>query len=87
MKAIQEAIEKEVARTQDAMRTISKQGRRCRETQFQLDEDQKSLVRLQDLISKLQDKLKVQKAQFEESVSLVFFSCDCSLKNFNDYII
>jgi peptidoglycan hydrolase CwlO-like protein len=39
-----------------------------RELQFQVDEDKKNFERLQDLVDKLQQKIKAQKRQIEEAV-------------------
>ncbi len=39
------------------------------DVQLQVDEDKKNFERLQDLVDKLQNKLKVQKKQIDEAVS------------------
>ena len=56
------------AETQKGMR---KQDRRLKELAFQADEDRKSQERMQDMIDKLQNKIKTYKRQVEEAVSLV----------------
>lgn len=45
---------------QDASKNVTKHERRCRELSFQVDEDKQNFARLQDLIDKLQQKLKAQ---------------------------
>ena len=56
------------AETQKGMR---KQDRRLKELAFQADEDRKSQERMQDMIDKLQNKIKTYKRQVEEAVSLI----------------
>jgi len=48
---------------------MRKADRRLKELAFQADEDRKNQERLQDLIDKLQNKIKVYKRQVEEAVS------------------
>ncbi|KAI1711889.1 myosin head (motor domain) domain-containing protein [Ditylenchus destructor] len=60
----------EQRRCQDAQKNLSKHERRVRELQFQVDEDKKNFERLQDLVDKLQGKLKTQKKQLEEAEEL-----------------
>jgi len=60
-------LDGEQRRYQDANKTVAKHDRRCRELLFQIDEDKKNFERLQDLVEKLQGKIKVQKRQMEEA--------------------
>jgi len=60
-------LDAEQRRYQDANKTVAKHDRRCRELLFQIDEDKKNFERLQDLVEKLQGKIKVQKRQLEEA--------------------
>merc|ERR1712224_830263 len=46
---------------------LRKQDRRLKELAFQADEDRKSQERLQDMIDKLQQKIKTYKRQVEEA--------------------
>merc|ERR1712224_587524 len=46
---------------------MRKQDRRLKELAFQADEDRKSQERLQDMIDKLQNKIKTYKRQVEEA--------------------
>ena len=43
--------------------------RECREQQFQVEEQKKGCAKMQELIEKLQSKIKVHKKQIEEAVS------------------
>jgi len=42
--------------------------RECREQQFQVEEQKKGCAKMQELIEKLQSKIKVHKKQIEEAV-------------------
>lgn len=48
---------------------MRKNERRLKEIAFQADEDKKNQERLQDLVDKLQSKIKTYKRQVEEAVS------------------
>ena len=49
------------------MKEVRKNDRRLKELAFQAEEDKKSQARLQELVDKLQNKLKVYKRQIEEA--------------------
>jgi uncharacterized coiled-coil protein SlyX len=49
---------------------MRKADRRLKELAFQVDEDRKNQDRLQDLIDKLQNKIRVYKRQADEAVSI-----------------
>ena len=49
------------------MKEVRKNDRRLKELAFQTEEDRKNQARLQDLVEKLQNKLKVYKRQVEEA--------------------
>lgn len=49
---------------------MRKQDRRLKELAFQADEDRKAQERLQDMIDKLQNKIKTYKRQVEEAVRM-----------------
>ena len=51
------------------MKNMRKADRRLKELAFQSDEDRKNQERLQDLIDKLQGKIKTFKRQVEDAVS------------------
>ena len=51
---------------------MRKQDRRLKELAFQADEDRKAQERLQDMVDKLQNKIKTYKRQVEEAVSGLF---------------
>ena len=52
---------------QETLKEVRKNDRRLKELAFQTEEDRKNQARLQDLIEKLQNKLKVYKRQVEEA--------------------
>jgi myosin heavy chain 6/7 len=52
---------------QETIKEVRKNDRRLKELAFQAEEDRKNQARLQDLIEKLQNKLKVYKRQAEEA--------------------
>ena len=52
---------------QETLKEVRKNDRRLKELAFQAEEDRKNQARLQDLIEKLQNKLKVYKRQVEEA--------------------
>merc|ERR1711913_69039 len=55
------------ARTAENMKGYQKTERRCKELQFQIDEDKKNQDRMAELASKLQQKIKTYKKQIEEA--------------------
>jgi myosin heavy chain 6/7 len=70
IRALESECDSEQRRSAEANKNMSKQDRRLRELQFQVDEDKKNFERLQDLVDKLQNKLKTQKKQLEEAEEL-----------------
>jgi hypothetical protein len=52
---------------QETLKEVRKNDRRLKELAFQTEEDRKNQLRLQDLVDKLQNKLKVFKRQAEEA--------------------
>ena len=52
---------------QETIKEVRKNDRRLKELAFQTEEDRKNQARLQDLVEKLQNKLKVYKRQVEEA--------------------
>lgn len=61
----------EQRRHAETQKNARKADRRLKELAFQVEEDRKNQERLQDLIDKLQAKLKTYKRQAEEAVSVV----------------
>uniref|UniRef100_A0A0M3J052 Myosin_tail_1 domain-containing protein n=1 Tax=Anisakis simplex TaxID=6269 RepID=A0A0M3J052_ANISI len=57
-------------RTQDAMKTITKQQRQIRQLEFEIDENLKRNTQMNELIEKLQNKLKQQKKQIDDAEEL-----------------
>ena len=66
--------EAEGRRHQETQKNLRKADRRLKELAFQVDEDKKASERGNELIEKLQEKIKTYKRQVEEAVSfcLVF---------------
>ena len=60
-----DAEQRRHAETQKQMR---KQERRVKEIAFQADEDRKNLEKNQEMVDKLQEKIKIYKRQVEEAV-------------------
>lgn len=54
---------------------------------FQTEEDRKNLARMQELIDKLQSKVKSYKRQFEEAVSMNLHRYSSSLKSIRMLIL
>ena len=52
------------------MKVLRKNERRLKELVFQTEEDHKTNERMQELVEKLQNKLKCYKRQIEEAVSV-----------------
>lgn len=61
-------VETEQKRASDATKGARKYERRVKELTYQTEEDKKTVLRLQDLVDKLQLKVKVYKRQNEEAV-------------------
>ncbi|MXQ86794.1 hypothetical protein E5288_WYG013143 [Bos mutus] len=51
----------------EALKGVRKHERRVKELAYQAEEDRKNLARMQDLVDKLQSKVKSYKRQFEEA--------------------
>lgn len=65
-------MESEQKRAADAVKGMRKYERRAKELIYQSEEDKKTVARLQDLVDKLQLKVKAYKRQIEEAVRLSF---------------
>ena len=61
-------VEGEQKKAADAVKGVRKYERRVKELTYQTEEDKKTVLRLQDLVDKLQLKVKVYKRQNEEAV-------------------
>lgn len=68
MRELEGEVESEQRRAADAIKGIRKYERRVKELTYQTEEDKKTVVRLQDLVDKLQLKVKAYKRQNEEAV-------------------
>jgi len=70
IRALEQELDGEQRRHQDTDKNYRKVERRCKELDFQVEEDKKNAERLTELIDKLQGKLKVYKRQVEEAEEL-----------------
>nr|XP_049615616.1 myosin-4-like isoform X1 [Syngnathus scovelli] len=66
VRELESEMESEQKRSADAIKGVRKYERRIRELTYQTEEDKKTVLRLQDLVDKLQLKVKVYKRQNEE---------------------
>ncbi len=67
-------LDNEQRRHAETQKSMRKQDRRLKELAFQADEDRKAQERMQDMIDKLQNKIKTYKRQVEEAVSRALYS-------------
>lgn len=70
MRELEAELESEQKRAADAVKGMRKYERRAKELTYQSEEDKKTVARLQDLVDKLQLKVKAYKRQIEEAVRL-----------------
>lgn len=75
-------MDNEQRRHAETQKNMRKADRRLKELAFQSDEDRKNQERMQELVDKLQNKIKTFKRQVEEAVSfqaeLYFLNSLCS---------
>lgn len=69
MQELETELDSEQRRHAETQKNARKADRRLKELAFQVDEDRKNQERLQDLIDKLQNKIKAYKRTAEEAVS------------------
>ncbi|KAF8362008.1 myo-1 [Pristionchus pacificus] len=67
IRAIEQEYLAEQRKHQESIKGLTRQDKRVREMQFQVEEDKKAFDRLQELVEKLQQKIRVQKRQIEEA--------------------
>ncbi|CAI4223566.1 unnamed protein product [Auanema sp. JU1783] len=67
---LESELDSEGRRHAESLKNLRNKDRKCRELQFQVDEDKKSSERLYDLIEKLQNKIKTYKRQLEDAENL-----------------
>ncbi len=70
VRELEAELEAEQRRHSETAKNLRRTDHRIKELVFQGEEDKKSLERSQDLIEKLQAKLKTYKRQLEEAVCL-----------------
>lgn len=68
IKELETELDGEQKRHVETVKTLRKNERRLKELVFQTEEDHKTNQRMQELVEKLQSKLKVYKRQIEEAV-------------------
>uniref|UniRef100_A0A452UGQ0 Myosin-6 n=1 Tax=Ursus maritimus TaxID=29073 RepID=A0A452UGQ0_URSMA len=69
VRELENELEAEQKRNVESVKGMRKSERRIKELTYQVREDRKNLLRLQDLVDKLQLKVKAYKRQAEEAVS------------------
>lgn len=69
MRELEAELDAEQKKHAEALKGVRKHERRVKELAYQTEEDRKNLARMQDLVDKLQSKVKSYKRQFEEAVS------------------
>ncbi|TWW73349.1 Myosin-7 Myosin heavy chain 7 [Takifugu flavidus] len=70
VRELETEVEMEQKKSSEALKGIRKYERRIKELTYQTEEDRKNVVRLQDLVDKLQMKVKAYKRAAEEAVSV-----------------
>lgn len=68
IKELETGLDGEQKQHVETVKTLRKNERRLKELVFQTEEDHKTNQRMQELVEKLQNKLKVYKRQIEEAV-------------------
>ena len=69
VRELETELDNEQRRHAETQKNMRKADRRLKELAFQADEDRKNQERLQDIVDKLQNKIKTYKRQVEEAVS------------------
>ena len=82
MRELEGELDSEQRRHAETMKNMRKADRRLKELAFQSDEDRKNQERLQDLIEKLQGKIKTFKRQVEDAVSYLTLLKLCFSRGF-----
>ncbi|XP_065820913.1 myosin heavy chain, fast skeletal muscle-like [Labrus bergylta] len=67
VRELETELEAEQKRSSDAIKGVRKYERKIKELSYQTDEDKKNNIRLQDLVDKLQIKMKAYKRNAEEA--------------------
>lgn len=75
----------EQKRAADTVKGIRKYERRVKELTYQTEEDKKTILRLQDLVDKLQLKVKAYKRQNEEAVRALLTDRKTNIVFYYDY--
>merc|ERR1711972_1058186 len=67
LRELENELDAEQRRTSESVKNCRKLERKCREVSYAGEEDKKNLTRMQDLVDKLQVKVKTYKRQAEEA--------------------
>merc|ERR1719348_599245 len=67
VRELETELDAEQRRHQETAKNLRKTDRRLKELAFQAEEDRKNMERMQDLVEKLQAKIKTYKRQVEEA--------------------
>merc|ERR1712242_486938 len=78
MRELENELDAEQRRTADSIKNTRKIERKLKETVYQSEEDKKNLCRVQDLVDKLQVKVKTYKRQAEEAEEVA----NCNLSKY-----
>jgi peptidoglycan hydrolase CwlO-like protein len=68
IRVMEQELDSEQRKHGDALKNLRKGERRIKELLFQAEEDQKNHARMQDLVDKLQQKIRSFQRQIEEAV-------------------
>lgn len=68
VKELELELDSEQKRHAETVKTLRKNERRLKELLFQSEEDQKNQQRMQELVERLQNKMRAYKRQVEEAV-------------------
>ena len=71
---LESELDTEQRRHQETLKNLRKNERRLKELSFQADEDRKKEERMQEMVEKLQLKIKTYKRQVEDAVRHHFFN-------------
>ena len=74
MRELEVEVETEQRKSGDSIKGLRKYERRIKELTYQTEEDRKNLSRLQDMVDKLQLKVKSYKRTAEEAVRTNYFT-------------
>lgn len=86
IKELENELDQEQKRHTETVKNLRKGERRLKELIFQTEEDHKTNQRMQELVEKLQNKLKSYKRQIEDAVSRGVVALDFKLQEYSNSI-